>query len=175
MKEEQTFNYEDFALGTVQNKIKFEVKQKRFFSKIVFCKFEKNLMSLLFTLNIIPIIAIPFICYMTGNWFLLFGLLSWLPASLLLSITIRTTYPLKYFIELVLSLSILAVVLIVFVGITNVATFIFVCFLYFYILIVTSDLAYDYFAEKNLLKNPKLYYLVVNHEVIKTYSLTGLA
>jgi hypothetical protein len=166
----QTIAYEDFVVGLANKTIKFEVKNKRLFSILFFDRFIAWVMRVLLLLVVLPIFAIPFLCFKLNNWWLLFGFIGMFLGLSIHGTNTKSSRPIKNMVELTLCFLLPLTILVYYVGIFQPAVFSFACLIHTFLFLDLSNNLWDDLAQKNLVKNADLFYLAIDKHIIQITS-----
>jgi hypothetical protein len=150
--------------------MKFEIKNKRLFSILFFDRFITWTMRILLLLVMLPIFAIPFLCFKLNDWWLLFGFIGMFIGLSIHGINTKSSRPIKNMVELTLCFVLPLVILVYYVGIFQPGVFSFACLIYTFFFLDLSNNLYDDLAQKNLTKNADLFYLAVDKNIIQITS-----
>jgi hypothetical protein len=170
MAEEINISYEEFVIGIAQGVFKFEVVNKRNYSKLYKDQFIGNIMTVLLVLIIAPIIVIPILCFMINKWILLLGFVGILLGFIVHEVNSKTRNPIKNLVSTTLSFILTATILIYFFTILNPFAFIFTCLLYQFFFLNLGDNLWNEIAKNDLIKDPDKYYFARDNNIIKIFS-----
>lgn len=169
MIEHNNISHEDFVSGISKGTIRFEVIQKRNFSRLFFDPFVSLLFTVLLVLLVSPIIGVPVVSLVLHQWEMLFGFGGLLLGLSFHGFTTGSRKPIRNFVRLALSASILTLLLMYYLGPLHVISFVAVCALYQYFFLEASDNLYDAIAKKNLIRDSDRYYYAIENSIIKTF------
>lgn len=167
MTEEKNIRYDEFVVGIANKTMSFEITDLVKFSKVFFDIFFIWVTRILLLFVYAPFIAIPTICFIFHNWFLLFGFVGYFIGNNIHGINARTSTPIKNAIVLILLLLFILSILIHWLGILHPFVFIFVCTLYTFFFAELSNNLYDEVAKQSLIKDPVLYSYAVEQKIVK--------